>query len=291
MTDDRTPADPLLAFSRRERVLARGLLYFGVGAVIGAAVRWPWWWLWNQHDLGRLSFNDVVTASLQFASIVVTATAGGIALWVGYLTWHLVQGARRQVAEMRAQLLNTREQLALAREDQADAARERFRRNKPIVLTDVDSSGRYVLRNVGGGPALNVYWLPSSSHDTKALPLGGLGVGEERPLPDVAVIDIAEGSYWSHMLIAEGIRTRTRRWSATLNCGFCFTNAPIVVHDLFDHGPGSHMWDDRHLTVDEYLHRWRSDLQTSLANLLNREIGWLRMAGSDAMKQRSERKP
>jgi hypothetical protein len=134
---------------------------------------------------------------------------------------------------------STREQVEMMRRAQADAELERFTQNKPVVLTEVGPDGRYVMRNVGAGPALNVYGVsPKQPHPGV---LGGLGIGQERELTGWLQNDAHNRALpaWSHVLVAEGTRTRTRRWNPTLNAGLA--DGSLVAHDLFDHGPDSRM--------------------------------------------------
>ena len=216
------------------------------------------WWAWNwldAHDpTGRLSLSDVVDARLQIATILVTTAAGAVALWVGWLTRRLV--------------LSAQEQLSLLRRESADAELDRYRRNKPIVLTELGRDGTYTMRNVGEGPALNVYILVPGQ--TQPGTLGGLGVNEERQLTGWVQNHVHGAPQpWSHVLIAEGIRTRTRRWNPTLNAGLVAIR--LVAHDLFDPDPASQMWDDRDMSIDGYVEQQGETLRVALEVFKRRE--------------------
>ena len=100
---------------------------------------------------------------------------------------------------------------------QAELAFPKRTFNKPVVITDREErldGEHFVVRNVGGGFALNVFFFRVAADGTQTnRPLGALGAGQQRDLP--ADIQFPVGD--RHIVLAEGVRTRTRQWNATLN--------------------------------------------------------------------------
>ena len=101
-------------------------------------------------------------------------------------------------------------------------------RHKPIVFVDrvspSDGGHDYVMRNVGGGVALNVYFVPEDATPNQSgvwpvRALGSLAADSEKRLPDElsrAFRDSTEHAV-PHLLIAEGLYSRTTQWTPTLN--------------------------------------------------------------------------
>jgi hypothetical protein len=108
----------------------------------------------------------------------------------------------------------TREQLNVAKQ-QADLENEaRRQQHQPVVVTRRDrTSGKYFLRNVGAGLALNVYGVwPDQKGDYSTLRFGSLGAGAERPLAgfeEIIVLPKLGHGGGPHLVIAEGVHTRT----------------------------------------------------------------------------------
>ena len=172
--------------------------------------------------------------------------------------WWYADSARRQ---------------AHATEDETRESRlARWRENKPTVFIELDklidviseeipdqpySHPVYVIRNTGNGPALNVFLLVDVSLQSAAtIPLGALGAHEQRSVP------YGQGGEFRHVMIAEGLSTRTRRWNATLNLGL--RGSGEVVHGLFDLGPGRTMGDDEHQTLEEFVDKNRRGMTEQL---------------------------
>ena len=116
---------------------------------------------------------------------------------------------------------STQEQKQAAQQQLQLAGKDYIERNKPVVYSDrwedPDRKGayHYIIRNVGGGFALNVYFV-----EPGRLPvaLGALAAGAERRLPSDLNDELVKA--WTgamHILIAEGPFSRTTQWTATLN--------------------------------------------------------------------------
>jgi hypothetical protein len=130
--------------------------------------------------------------------------------------------AKQQTAVLTAQLENAAAQRA--REEKSY-----IERNKPMVFSDrvlrEDGVGYdYMIRNVGGGFAVNVYFIAEDARAFSAgeLPvraLGSLAPNAEMRFPEIlrqAITD-SENHPVPHILLAEGPYTRTTQWTATLN--------------------------------------------------------------------------
>ena len=132
---------------------------------------------------------------------IATMAAFGAAFWYAW-------NARRQTTAILAQ--------------QALAQMEHIQRNKPVVYIDrVEHSHdptnfHYVLHNVGGGFAINVYLYDESLSVPVAV--GSLASGEQRTLPAVLNRQLCDGHAGSrHLVLAEGPFSRTTQWTPTLN--------------------------------------------------------------------------
>jgi hypothetical protein len=132
---------------------------------------------------------------------VATMAAFGAAFWYAYI-------ARRQTTVLVAQ--------------QALAQTEHIQRNKPVVYIDrVEHSHDptnydYVLHNVGGGFAINVYVYDESL--SVAMAVGSLASGEQRVLPADLNRQLSDGHAGSrYLVLAEGPFSRTAQWTPTLN--------------------------------------------------------------------------
>ena len=80
------------------------------------------------------------------------------------------------------------------------------------------------MRNVGGGFAVNVYFVPDraapdSEGDWPVRALGSLGPNSERRLPEILNRAFCDSTNHPipHLLIAEGPYSRTTQWNPTLN--------------------------------------------------------------------------
>ncbi len=98
--------------------------------------------------------------------------------------------------------------------------------HKPIVFTvredhpEKPGNSHYFILNVGKGTAVNVWYLdrPSQSDTWRKRSLGALGAGQRRLLPDAYENDLRDaGGDFRHVLAAEGVATRTTRWTLTAN--------------------------------------------------------------------------
>lgn len=71
-------------------------------------------------------------------------------------------------------------QLTLAQTRDLNEQRRRWSERKPLVFTFAKGGGLWIV-NVGGGPALNVFYL-NPDIDPRPMGLGALGAGQERQL-------------------------------------------------------------------------------------------------------------
>jgi hypothetical protein len=114
------------------------------------------------------------------------------------------------------------------------ALRQRREVNKPFVVlervAEADRPGhaRYGVRNIGPGVAVNVFHVVSkpgtqTKPNRAGIPtfqsVGALGPGALRVLPDRLEQPLrdARGHGCGLVLLAEGIATRTAKWTCTLN--------------------------------------------------------------------------
>lgn len=155
----------------------------------------------RQYD-GLLSLHDLWTVRLAVLNgILLLGTV--ILLW-----WYSASAHGQNTA--------AQEELGLARKTYIE-------NNKPVVYCDryehpgAAGSYTYVLRNVGGGFALNVYFL---DHPAGRIPiaLGSLAASAERAFPHMLQNELCQArSGAGHVLLAEGQFTRTTQWTPTLN--------------------------------------------------------------------------
>ena len=132
---------------------------------------------------------------------VATMAAFGAAFWYACI-------ARRQSTALVAQ--------------QELAQTEHIQRNKPVVYIDrVEHSNdptryHYVLHNVGGGFAINVYVYDQSLNG--AVAVGSLASGEQRVLPEAINRQLSDSRAGArYLVLAEGPFSRTAQWTPTLN--------------------------------------------------------------------------
>ena len=99
-------------------------------------------------------------------------------------------------------------------------------RNRPAVFIDRwEAYGRendhYIMRNVGGGFATNVYLIDRDDPEKMTYPLGSLGSDAQRRLPEYVNSRLVDGTTrmmgGTYLVIAEGPPSRTTQWTPTLN--------------------------------------------------------------------------
>jgi hypothetical protein len=102
--------------------------------------------------------------------------------------------------------LSTWRQVEIAEKTYRDDWVARRQNLKPVVFTEYgDKDSAYLIRNVGGGFALNVYVLVTSSNGSCVfIPAGSLGSGQERELSDVESKHIGNDLDHAHVILAEG---------------------------------------------------------------------------------------
>ncbi len=167
----------------------------------------------------------ILGAVLLFANLMVLWWYARRTSDMASATKEMAQQTAAAAAAAEASATSTRES-AEAAKAQAEFLRiQHLQANKPIVFTEriVDTADRrafhYYARNVGGGIAVNVWYV---GHDLAgrriALSLGALGPGEKRLLPDtIEPLLCDRPGDFRHAVFAEGIVSRTSRWSVTLN--------------------------------------------------------------------------
>lgn len=155
---------------------------------------------WN---LVSIPTEAVFNARAQLTLVGVTSGAAVVALWYAYLTRQLAAAAQRQLAQ---------------------AGKEYLERNKPVVFIDrwehpeQPGNFHYVMRNVGGGFAVNVYYFGYDNLLAVPTSLGSLPSGHERRLPDSVNQLLIDGhGGLKHLLVAEGPYSRTTQWTASIN--------------------------------------------------------------------------
>ena len=120
---------------------------------------------------------------------------------------------------------STKQQLALAQVEFKESQRQRLVSQKPVVYTerveDPERAGHvsYFIRNAGGGPAVNVYYIGLFDLAFgQAGSLGALAAGDARLLPRGVGAILREGDAGiRYVLVAESLYTRTTQWNPTLN--------------------------------------------------------------------------
>lgn len=185
------------------------------------------WWGLRKGD-ETLNFT---TAYFLVANFVVV-------WWYAWLTRGILQESRTAASA-------ATEQLNLARTRDLSEQRRLWSERKPLVFTFA-KDGHLWIANVGGGPALNVFYL-NPEIDARPMGLGALGVGQERQL--LPGFNQPPGP-WRHILVAEGVSSRTRRWNPTLNVGI---EATLTAHEVGPLHKGVKMRDDTLWTLDVFL--------------------------------------
>jgi hypothetical protein len=190
---------------QRKEVDAIALVLVGLAILVVALISWRLAGFYVRP--GQLTVTDLYAVRTQIVLIAVTSLTAVIVLWYARLTSIMARAGQRQIQ--------------LAEKDYIE-------RNKPIVFADrvADAYGghEYVMRNVGGGFAVNVFFVPSdATPDTSGQwpvrALGSLSANSERRLPEElnrALCDSANIPV-PHLLIAEGPYSRTTQWTPTLN--------------------------------------------------------------------------
>ncbi|MGH2437734.1 MAG: hypothetical protein ACRDFA_12190 [bacterium] len=187
-------------------------------------------WLWWELEKGSETLN-FTTAYFLFANFIVV-------WWYAWLTRGILEESRIAAAA-------ASEQLKLARARALNDQKIGWSVRKPPVFTFAKDSHLWIA-NVGGGPALNVFYLGLDGGHSP-IGLGALGVGQERPLPSGLNQPIA---VWRHILVAEGVSSRTRRWNPTLNVGIA---TALTAHEIGPLHDAVKMGDDAHWTLEMFL--------------------------------------
>lgn len=189
------------------------------------------WWqaYWVQVVALVVGYSVLLCALFRFGiqsrwaeiSLAYFAVANLIVLW-----WY-AHNTKQQVKIGQRQVETGQQQYELG-------LRLRRESNKPfVVLERITKPGEanyfhYAIRNVGPGVAANVFHVvPEPGSESKLKPagvarfesVGALGPGASRALPDKIEEPLrsAGGRSLGVMFVAEGIATRTDRWTGTLN--------------------------------------------------------------------------
>lgn len=220
-----------------EKLFTRRVLFglFVAYVVVYATYTVAWMWFGSLPKAGL--FGDMFG--------LLNAFASGIAMF-GVIAAILLQRQQNkmqslELALQRQELAETRKELKgqrLAQEalnthaaTQADVAvsqlksanRDHIQRNKPVVFCDREEFEQdgfyYVIRNVGGGFAINVYFVfEDDAEGTPPLALGSIAANDKQPLPvkvNQRLVDADHGLRF--VIICEGQFTRTTQWTPTLN--------------------------------------------------------------------------
>ena len=222
-----------------------GFLYVVLGFAVAV---WP----------GR---RDVLGALLSFSTVYVLT-------WTLILVWSYTEHTANMVAAAREEINVAQRQMEVAEENLRTAVVWRFQDNKPVVVIDRDERDdgeHFVVRNVGGGFALNVFFIgfdPDGRVVTNR-PLGALGAGQQRDLPAIIRFEIGD----RYIVLAEGVRTRTRQWNATLNG---ISRGREMMHQLatFPEAPIAEQFRTSQ-TIEEFVAGHSGDLHKQLGNLLH----------------------
>lgn len=99
---------------------------------------------------------------------------------------------------------------------------ERVRQKPFAVVAREPLSGdafEYRIHNVGSGLAVNVWWVTQEPDGSlKPQPLGALGPNDSRRLPEALLRPLCDQrNVPGFALLAEGLFTRTSKWTATFN--------------------------------------------------------------------------
>jgi len=192
------------------RFIASYLFWIVVLAATNVAVWAGMEWSWH-----RLPPMDLWAVRMYLASGLLLFDNLCILWWYAHTTRQLGLAVGRQAAAAEQQMAATEKQLALAQQEYRDTWLERWRENKPVVFSQWGSDGNPEIKNAGAGMAVNVYVL---TVDQNGAPRHEV-LGVVRPGEIVKVRGNAEQLIRSpaHVLIAEGIPSRTRRWNPTFN--------------------------------------------------------------------------
>jgi hypothetical protein len=133
--------------------------------------------------------------------------------------------------------------------------------NKPIVFIDIQRADAgnpiVVVRNVGPGIAVNVYYVKRVNADLwSKTSIGALEARSHRRLPNNLEMDFELQPREARILLAEGMRTRTQQWIVSLNAKDDRGN---VHHELVDFDLRG-----KTMTLDDLLKEHGERFQTKL---------------------------
>jgi hypothetical protein len=176
---------------------------------------------------------------VQSVTMMLGLAAAGWYASIAHRHWTAIErqlgASERQLRTAETQLRIAEGQLLATRRELQESWLSRWQDNKPIVFTDyrecADSrDGRYVICNIGRGFAVNVFLLCAPFDGWRSL--GGLGAGETREIPGDLQADWVANpdGNCAHILLAEGVPSRTRRWNPSFNCR---TSGMTIVHSLY----------------------------------------------------------
>lgn len=202
-----TISDNLRALGRFVKSYWFWIVLLGVTNVAAWLVMESSWRTWPPTDLWSVRMY-LASGLLLFDNLCVL-------WWYADSTRQLGVATGRQAAAAERQMVVTERQLALAQQEYQDAWLERWRENKPVVFAQWGPDGNPQIKNAGAGMAVNVYVVaPSQGGKPRQEVLGAIGSGEVVKIRGNAEQLIRTRG---HVLIAEGVPTRTRRWNPSLN--------------------------------------------------------------------------
>jgi hypothetical protein len=141
------------------------------------------------------------------------------------LLWWYADSTKQLVHKAEAQRALLADQVAQGYAEYTESQRRLLIAQKPAVyierVEDPDRQGHvnYSVRNAGGGPAVNVYYVGLFDLEFgEPRSLGAVAASDVRALPYLINKQLQEGHGGiAYVLIAEGHYTRTTQWSPTLN--------------------------------------------------------------------------
>ncbi|HEY2982428.1 MAG TPA: hypothetical protein VGJ22_14685 [Anaerolineales bacterium] len=139
--------------------------------------------------------------------------------------WWYADSTKKLVYSAEAQRRILEAQLGQAQAEYKESQRQVLVSQKPVVYTervehpDREGHVNYFVRNAGGGPAVNVYYIGLFELAFgQPISLGALAAGDARPLPAAVHKILREGHGGiRYVLVAEAHYTRTTQWTPTLN--------------------------------------------------------------------------
>lgn len=240
--------------------------------VLLLSLNWGAWYAFEVNHPRELGESDLWPVRMYLLSGLLLFDNLCVLWWYAYSTRQLVEASREQVkaAQGEAGRAELRYQ---------ESQRQLLVSLKPLVsverVEDPDRPGwaAYRLRNAGGGPAINVYYiglLDMVFQGPRAL--GSVGPGMSRALPAHIAETLREGHGGvTFLLLAEALYTRTTQWVPTL-CRRTQTTGSHGGEVLYSTGEAEvEPPRFQHQDLDTYMNNNRGTLAAQLVTLARRE--------------------